>query len=385
MFSQEKIRMAKEVMWDGISLGVSTDRASRMLVDAYPDIKVAHDMRYSTLNGKIEAVATTGIDNVKDFLDLLKATEPSTYFEEGEKPYYSYETVGANLIRFREYLANEVVNNRVSSEDYLEIYEQIGKFSAISEGVVRHPMLEPRHISKLLSNDRLGIVECLYKALKEDNERLGHTNLNWAFQVFFIENNSMLKPFMADRIDLHREMTSALDSSYKEDRYCVKRIAQNFWNQFPKALDKIKKDNNPHLWRDGIEMVTEHFGLKRMTPFKSSIVDGTAFAALAGQSKMFLEAKRSGYKISTKEYRDFIEPIEKLVKSIGPDWADRIPQDVSKNMSEAFRGCDKKEIIGKKKTENLLPALHRLMPDNGWLELASREKRGKELGNALGL
>lgn len=384
MFTKEKIDFAEKVMWGGLDLTLSTEQSIEMMDSAYPGIKGIDALKYTAMHTKIEAIATTGFDNVKDFIKLLKETEPSPYYEENdEKLYYSYEVVGANLIHLTKHLTSELKKGSISEDDYLGIYQQISEFKIIQDNVANNPMIDARNISNLINNGNFGPAQCLYKELKEKKTQAGASPLNWSFHVFFSEDTVMLKPLLNGKKELHDEMIEAFEACAKEDRYCTKRATQNFWIGFPQVIDYIKKNSQKELWKEGMSMAANNFGLKRLLPLSSSISDGSAFKAIEGQALMFAEAKRSGYKISTNEYRSVVDTIERIAKSKGADWADQIPADVSKNMTEAFKGSDKKSIIGRKKTENLVPALHRIMPNSGWTELLTQEKRRNELVHAL--
>ncbi len=369
MFSAEKIKFAKDVLWDGMSFQYSADEARAMAVAAYPGVSGVKGVNTLPTYELMGLIAKNNIEDAKDLLNVLASTEPDVLALDDGKPFYSFEMVGASIIAFRRVLEEELSAGRVSQDDYLSIYQQIAGFEIFKSGDFEHNFLHAGHLKTLFQTGQFDAFESVYKVFRQK----GESN---AWSVF-CSIKDVLKPFYEGRMSLHNEVMGVISARAELDRYSVTLPAEFFWGNEGYLIDFLTASNDESLWKEGIRMSTEIFGLHCFHPLKAAVSSGLAAVALKGQVDIFLAAKRQGYAFDLDEIRQLICPIERLAKSIGPQWTRKVHESVGLGIAEVIGTIDKKSLLNGKRSKNLIQSLNELMPSQGWMNFAvQKDKKG---------
>jgi hypothetical protein len=375
MFSAEKIKFAKDVLWDGLSFKHSSDDVRKMAIAAYPSLSGVDGFKTLPSYEVMGLIAKNNIEDAKDLLNVLAATEPDVLALDDGKPFYSFEMVGGSIIALRRVLEEGLKAGTVSQDDYLSIYQQIAGFAIFKSGNFDHNFLHAGHLKTLFQYGKFDAFESVYKVFSQKGE-------SQAWSVF-CSVKDVLKPFYEGRMSLHNEVMAVISNHADLDRYSVVLPAELFWKKDGQLIDFLTASNDKALWKEGIRMSTEIFGLHCFHPLKAAVRSGLASLAIKGQVAIFLAAKRQGYVFDLDEIRQLICPIERLAKSIGTEWTRKVPDSIGSGITEVIAGVDKKLLLSGKRSKNLIESLNELMPNQGWMNFAAQKDKKSILMNQL--
>ena len=375
MIKPEKLTLAREALWNGLSFTHTGPELVALAMAAYPEAKTLERLKSGPTEAIVHQLALHSVDDAEDLIDVLLAVDPGLRHHDDGEAFYSFEMVGANLLRFRRTL-QELLNQKVINEDrYLGIYQKISHFSIYQDGKAEHCLLDTGHLKALFQGGHLDAFDAVFREFTAKQMPNSVT--------IFMGNDDLLKPFYAGRMSLHQSVMGEVAKIQDVDRFSVQVPTRFFWKGVDALVAHLEQKNDMALWKEGLRMGSEVFGLQRYTPLKKAVENGDAFAALKGQVALFLAAKRQGYRFSPEEARVMLEPVERLAKTIGPEWTKSLPLEIGRGMAEVVESLDKKEILKGKRSKNLIQSLNELMPNAGWMNFSQQKDRRAILESQL--
>lgn len=377
MIKPEKITLARDALWEGLSFRHTGPEVAAIAMAAYPDVEGMERLKSSPTHDILHVLANHNIDAAEDLIDVLLATDPGLRHHDDGEAFYSFELVGASLMRFRRTVIDLLSEGKLSEDRYLSLFQKISQFSIYQDQKAVHCMLDTGHLKALFQGGKLDAFDAVFRVFKA--QALPNS------VVIFMGNADLLKPFYEGRMALHEQVMGEVAKIQEVDRFSVQVPTRFFWAGVKELIEHLEQKADPVRWKEGLRMGSEVFGLQRYTPLKKAVENGDAFAALKGQVALFLAAKRQGYRFSPDEVRVMLEPVERLAKAIGPEWTKSIPMEIGAGMAEIVEGLDKKEVLNGRRAKNLIQSLNELMPNTGWMNFSQQKDRRSILESQLDL
>lgn len=377
MIKPEKLTLARDALWNGLSFTYTGSELVALATAAYPEAKTLERLKSGPTEAILHQLALHSVDDAEDLIDVLLAVDPGLRHHDDGEAFYSFEMVGANLLRFRRTL-QDLLNQGVINEDrYLSIYQKVSQFSIYQDGKAEHCLLDNGHLKALFQGGHFDAFDAVYREFTA--KQLPNS------VTIFMGNEDLMKPFYEGRMSLHQKVMGEVAKIQEVDRFSVQVPTRFFWKGADALVAHLEQKKDTALWKEGLRIGSEVFGLQRYTPLKKAVENGDAFAALKGQVALFLAAKRQGYRFAPEEVRVMLEPVERLAKTIGPQWTKSLPLEIGRGMGEVVEGLDKKEILKGKRSKNLIQSLNELMPNAGWMNFSQQKDRRAILESQLDL
>jgi len=377
MIKPEKITLASQLLWDGLTFRHTGEEVAAMALAAYPDVPELARLKSNATHEILHLLGKANIQYVEDLIDVLLATDPGKRLHDDGEAFYSFELVGSSLIRFRRTLVELLDGKTINDEQYSSLFQKISQFSFYQDQAGTHCLLDPTHMKALFQGGHFDAFDAVLRLFKANDLPNSMT--------IFMGNPNLLAPFYEGRLRLHQQVMAEVAQIQAVDRFSVQVPTRFFWNESSALITHLEQKADMALWKEGLRMGSEVFGLQRFNPLKKAVENGDAFAALKGQVALFLAAKRQGYRFSPDEVRVMLEPVERLAKAIGPEWSKAIPQEIGRGMTEIVEGLDKKEILKGRRAKNLIQSLNELMPGTGWMNFSQQKDRRSILESQLDL
>ena len=377
MIKPEKITLARDALWEGLSFHYTGPQVADMAMAAYPEVEDMARLKSVATHEILHLLAQTDIAHAENLIDVLLATDPGLRKHDDGEAFYSFELVGASLMRFRRTLIDLLDLKTLSQDHYLSLFQKVSQFSLYQDKAGIHCMLDTGHLKSLFQHGHLDAFDAVFRVFKAQDLSNSVT--------IFMGNPKLLAPFYEGRLALHEQVMDEVAKIQELDRFSVQVPTRFFWKDVDILITHLEKKADPVLWKEGLRMGSEVFGLQRYAPLKKAVENGDAFVALKGQVALFLAAKRQGYRFSPDEVRVMLEPVERLAKTIGPGWTKSIPMEIGGGMAEIIDGMDKKEILHGRRAKTLIQSLNELMPNNGWMNFSQQKDRRAILESQLDL